>query len=879
MKILKTQVLKGPNYWSNSRKELIVMKLDLGIYEELPTNRLGDFNQRLMEYIPTLYSHRCSEGIEGGLKIRLEEGTWLGHVIEHVALELQCLAGMDCGFGRTYRTNEQGIYHVIFAYQIINAGLYAGKAAVNLITALAEGKNYPLDKDIEQLNEIYRKEGYGPSTQAIVDEAKRRKIPYACSANSSLITLGHGLNQKRIWAAVTSKTSSIGVDVAADKQLTKQILDAHFIPTPQGLTIQTKEELEEAIEYLGFPLVIKPFNGNHGKGVTTNITGSRKAHFGFDLAKKVSHNLIIERFITGNDYRFLLVNHKVVAVAKRTPAMITGDGVTTIEQLVHLANQDPNRGEEHESVLTRIKIDEATHSILEHNNLQPLSVLPKGQTLFLKDTANLSSGGTAEDVTDEVHPANIFLAERTARLINLDICGIDVISEDIRLPMTETHGAFIEVNAGPGLRMHLAPSKGKARNVAGPIFDMLYPSSVPARIPVVAVTGTNGKTTVVRLIAHLARQANYTAGCTTTEGIYINNQMIFAGDCSGPGSAEVILHSPEVDFAVLECARGGILRSGLGFDECDISVITNITEDHLGLEDIHTIEDMAEVKAVVARSTKQAGYSILNADDNLTYNLQHDLRSRIALFSMFESPRIKQHCGSGGLAAYIDKGWIVIQKGSERITLSKINEVPISFQGKATCMIQNILPAVLAAFVSHFSLEKIKEGLRIFYPTPENLPGRMNLFKFPQCNIMIDYAHNEGAFNEIKNYLDTINCSIKIGIIGAAGDRRDEDIEKLGYYSASMFDEIIIRHDKDGRGRSDSDITHHLRVGIKRSRHKPMVNVISDELSAIESVLERAHSDTFVFCAVEDVFKVTNLLKKKEIQFKQMNEVYNDAQG
>jgi cyanophycin synthetase len=879
MKILKTQVLRGPNYWSNNRKHLIVMKLDLGVYEEMPTNLLGDFNKRLLEYLPSLYSHRCSEGIEGGLKIRLEEGTWLGHVIEHVALELQCLAGMDCGFGRTYGAEEYGNYYVIFAYKIANAGLYAGEAAVKFINALAEGKEYSIQDDINHLKEINKKEGLGPSTQAIVDEAMRRKIPYTRLQNSSLITLGHGRNQKKIWAAVTSKTSSIGVDIAADKDLTKQILNTHNVPTPKGVTIQTKAELEEAIEELGFPLVIKPLNSNHGKGVTTNITNTQKALFGFEQAQKIAPSIIVERYIAGYDYRFLVINYKVVAVARRTPAMVVGDGVSSIEELIHQANQDPNRGEEHEKVLTIIKIDDSTFSILRQHNLSLASVLPLGQILYLKETANLSSGGTAADVTDEVHPFNLFLAERTARLIGLDICGIDVIAKDIHLPLGDHQGAIIEVNAGPGLRMHLAPNEGKPRNVAEPLFNMLFPNANSATIPLVAVTGTNGKTTVVRLISHMARYANYTTGATTTEGIYINNKIIYEGDCSGPASAAVVLQSPEVDFAVLECARGGILRSGLGFDECDISVVTNITGDHLGLEGIHTIEDLAEVKSVVARSTKKTGYSILNADDNLVYGLKKDLQCNIALFSMFESPRIRKHCAAGGLAAYIENGHVIVCKDSEQHSLCHVKDIPISFQGTATFMIQNILAAVLAGVLSHFGYEKIKEALLHFHPTPEHLPGRMNLFHFPQCNILIDYAHNEGAFCEIKNYLETIKCDTKIGIIGVAGDRRDEDIEKLGYHSASMFDEIIIRHDKDGRGRSNTNITQHLCEGIARSGLKPVVRIISDETEALEHVLARTHKETFVFCAVEDVFGVTNLLKKKEKHYIKINEVYNDAQG
>ncbi|CAM3058681.1 cyanophycin synthetase [Legionella steigerwaltii] len=879
MNILKTQVLNGPNYWSNFRRELIVIKLDLGKYEELPTNRIAGFKERLIQKLPSLYSHRCSLGIEGGFLKRIEEGTWLGHVIEHVALELQCLAGMDCGFGRTYGTKDYGVYHVIFAYQIEEAGLYAGKIAVDFIHSIAEGKNYPLDEAINHLKEIFKKQGLGPSTQALVDEAKKRKIPWKRYENSSLITLGYGRNQKKIWASVSSKTSSIGVDIASDKELTKCILNANFIPTPKGMIIRSEVELKEAIEQLGFPLVIKPLNANHGKGVTANITNFDKANFGYEFAKKISNELLIERFISGNDYRFLVINYKVVAVAKRIPAQIVGNGELTINQLIKQTNEDPNRGDSHENILTKIKIDESTFSILRQNNLTLESILPKDHILNLKETANLSSGGTASDVTDTVHPFNLFLAERVARLVNLDICGIDVISKDISCPLNENHGAIIEVNAGPGLRMHLSPNEGTPRNVAEPILNMLYPANLTSRIPIVAVTGTNGKTTVVRLIAHLARFANHYTGYTTTEGIYINNKLIYSGDCSGPASAQAVLYDPEVDYAVLECARGGVLRSGLGFDECDISVITNITGDHLGLNDIHTLEEMAEVKAVVARSVKETGYTILNADDALTYDLRNDLHCNIALFGMFESPQIRKHCSLGGLAAYLDQENVIVQRGSERTILADIKSIPLSFQGAATSMIRNILAAVLAGVISHFSFEKIKEALQVFYPTVENLPGRMNLFKFPHCQIMVDYAHNEGAFCELKNYLDSIHCAKKIGIIGVVGDRRDEDIENLGYHVASMFDEIVIRHDKDGRGRTHHEINRLLVAGILRSDFKPSLNIISDEIEAIEHMMGVAEPNTFIFCAVEDVFETTNFLKKKEKQLVMANEVYNDTQS
>lgn len=880
MKILQTQVLRGPNYWSNYRKKLIWIKLDLEGYEELPTNLIPGFTNRLMEKLPSLHSHYCSPGYEGGLLERMQEGTWLGHVIEHVALEMQSLAGMDCGFGRTHGTGTYGIYDVIFSYQLENAGLYAANAAVEFVRAIAEQQEYDLLNDLRILEDIFIHEGLGPSTQALVTEAEKRKIPYKRYLDTSLILLGHGRQQKKLWASTTSKTSAIGMDIACDKELTKQILDANFIPTPKGIAISYAEDLPAAIERLGYPLAIKPVDANHGKGVSLNINTFDKALFGFELAKSYSNHIIVERFITGADYRFLVINYKVVAVAKRTPAAIVGDGISTIEDLIKIANEDPNRGVGHEKTLTTIKVDESTLAILQHHQLNLKSILPQQKILYLKETANLSSGGTASDVTDLVHPYNIFLAERAARIMELDVCGLDIISNDISIPLTSNNGAVIEINAGPGLRMHLSPTEGKPRNVAEPLLKMLFPTTASATIPIVAVTGTNGKTTVVRLISHLARFCGFHhTGSTTTEGIYINNHLIHSGDCSGPNSAEMVLQSPEVDFAVLECARGGILRSGLGFDECDISIITNITEDHLGLNGIKTLEDLADVKAVVAKSTKKSGCAILNADNQLTYEIHQNLDCQIALFSKFQSPRIRKHCAGGGLAAYIDVEYLILQHGKDRHQVIKLSELPISFNGTATCMIMNTLPAILAAYQSNFSIEKIREGLACFYPTPENLPGRMNLFKLKDCDIMIDYAHNPGAYLELKNYLQSISSSSKIGIIGAAGDRRDEDIEHLGFLAGPLFDEIIIRHDKDGRGRTDDNISFLIRSGIKRSGSSAQVREVSDELEAIQQVIANSKQHPFVFCAVEDVFTVTSLLSDKAKEKLPVNEVYHDAQS
>ena len=854
MEIINIKIMRGPNYWSTYRRQLIVMKLDLQECEAYPTNKINCFAERLETLMPSLYEHRCSEKKPGGFFERIRKGTWLGHVIEHVALELQSLAGMPCGFGRTRSAKKKGVYHVVFAYQVENAGVYAAKAAVRIIQALKDDTPYDIQKDIDELAKINRTEGLGPSTQSLLNAARKRRIPFRRLDNNSLIMLGQGVNQRLLEATMACTTSSVGVDIASDKEETKRILAEGHVPVPKGKTVFTVEELKTAIQAIGFPLVIKPVNGNHGRGITTNIQNEEEAGLAFQKAQTVSAEVIVENFIKGHDYRFLVINYKLEAVARRTPAMIIGDDRSTIKELIEKINSDPNRGEGHEKILTRIKIDEQTIGILAEKNLTLHSILPFGEILFLKDTANLSTGGTARDTTEHVHPFNIFLAERIARLVNLDICGIDIVAEDITKPITEKSGAVIEVNAGPGFRMHLAPTKGVARNVGDPVIKMLYPNGAPSRIPLVAVTGTNGKTTTTRLIAHLAKNAGHSVGYTTTDGIYIQDQPIHHGDCSGPASAETVLRDPIVDFAVLECARGGILRAGLGFDKCNISIITNITEDHLGLEEIHTLEELAKVKSVVARSTFDDGYAILNADDDIVYGIKDELDCNIALFSTQENnERVISHCEEGGWAAIIEKGHFTICKGEWRIRVAKVNEVPLTFDGRAACMIKNILPAILAASLSDIDTKVIRKALQSFVPGPELTPGRMNIFSFRDFEVMIDYVHNTDGFKQLKEFMSTVNAAWKVGIIGCAGDRRDEDIKNMGRSAAEMFDEIIIRHDRDGRGRTNEELTNLITEGIQSVKPAAPVSVISDEVEAIAHAMAHARKGTFIVVSSDDL--------------------------
>lgn len=859
--------MRGPNYWSNFRQHVIVMKLDIEELEEYPTNKIDGFSERIEKMFPSLYKHRCSEGHEGGFFERIREGTWMGHVVEHVALEIQTMAGMECGYGRTRTAGEKGIYFVIFSYKIENAGVYAGEAAIRIVNSLIKNEPYDLEADIKALSRINKRESFGPSTLSIVNEAKKRNIPFRRISEGSLVMFGQGVNQKVIRASMTGNTSSVGVEMAGDKDETKRTLQKAYLPVPIGEVIYDKEDLKKAIGKVGYPVVIKPINGNHGRGITTNIHNEEQALVAFHLAKTISDDVIVERFLEGYDYRFLLINFKLVAVAKRTPAMVMGDGVSTINELIEQTNSDPNRGEGHEKVMTIITVDEVTKKILDEKKLTLESVLPMGEILLLKDTANISTGGTSRDVTDLVHPANVFMAERVARIMNLDICGIDVVAKDIDVPLTNEIGGIVEVNACPGFRMHLSPAKGIARNVAEPVMTMLYPEGRPSRIPIVAITGTNGKTTTTRLVAHMAKQAGFKTGFTTTDGIYIQGQCIHYGDCTGPKSAETILTDPTVDFAVLECARGGILRAGLGFDHCNISIITNISDDHLGLKGIDTLAEMAEVKSVVARSTFEDGYSILNADDDLVFKLSDDLDCNIALFSMNENnQRVIRHCERGGMAATIEKGYLTIIKGEWKTRVCKIENVPLSFSGKATGMIKNILAATLSAVISNFKLEDIRAALQSFIPSPEFTPGRMNIFKFSNFDVMVDYAHNTGGFIELKKFIDNVNAASKVGIITAVGDRRNEDIRNIGFYAAQMFTEIIIRHDDDLRGRNSDELTALLMEGINKTNPNIPVTIIPNEQEALQHAMNRAQNGAFIFICTEDTQKSVGFLKKAKAE-------------
>ncbi len=877
MKIREIRAMRGPNYWSIRRHQLIVMVLDLEELEEKPTNTIPGFLDRLRKLFPGMYEHRCSVGSAGGFFQRVEEGTWMGHVIEHIALEIQTLAGMDVGFGRTRSYGEEGVYFVVFNYIEEKVGIYAAKASVRIAEALIAGEDYDLEADIQTMREIREREALGPSTASLVREAASRGIPWIRLNRYSLCQLGYGANQKRIQATVTSQTSSIGVELACDKEDTKDLLEKSEVPVPKGDVIKTERGLREVIDYIGFPIVIKPINGNHGRGITTNISNIEDALTAFHAAKNVSRSVIVEKYITGDDYRLLVINYQLVAAALRTPAAVTGDGKSSIQELIDEVNKDPRRGYGHEKVLTEIKVDDMTRKILKENELELESVLEEGRTLYLKDTANLSTGGTAEDVTDIVHPYNVFLAERIAKIIGLDICGIDIMTTDISKPITETGGAVLEVNAAPGFRMHLAPTTGLPRNVAAHVIDMLYTPGETARIPIVAVTGTNGKTTTTRLIAHIARMNRKKVGYTTSDGVYIQNRLTMQGDCTGPTSAEFVLRDPTVDFAVLECARGGLLRAGLGFKKCDVGIVTNVAADHLGLKGIHTLEQMAKVKGVIPETVMPGGYAVLNADEDLVFEMANNLQEgvNLCLFSLDENnPRIQRHMKRGGLSAVYENGYVTILKGEWKIRVAKAIHIPLTFDGRATFMIQNVLAAVLAAYSQGFPVEDIRVALASFIPSPSQTPGRLNLFEFKEFQVLLDYAHNAAGFRALQNLVENMEGSPKVGIVAGIGDRRDEDNENIGRIAAEMFDEVIIRQDKNLRGKTEEELIGMILKGIRSVDPDKKITVIPSEKEALTYAIGNATKGSLIVVSSDVVPDALNLV----MQFKEeeAKRLYNE---
>ena len=868
MKIENIQVLSGPNYWST--RSCIQMRLNIGELEERPTDKIEGFPEKLKQYLPTMHEHRCSKGTAGGFFERVDEGTWMGHVVEHVALELQTLAGMDTGYGRTRQTNTVGIYNVVFSYIVSEAGKRTAKLSVQFCEDLIEGRDPELDEIILELKELRERYKLGPSTSSIVEEAVKRGIPFFRLNRGSLVQLGYGVNQERIRATMTGKTSSIGVDFAQDKFETKDILDKNGIPVPKGYETRDLDEAQKFAKRIGYPLVVKPTDGNHGRGITVGVNSDKHFIDAFEAAKKQSGNgyIIIEQMLTGHDFRFLVVNGNLVAAAQRVPAHVIGNGINTIQELIDIENENPLRGYGHENVLTEIDINQQTERLIADANYTLDSVLSDEEILYLKTTANLSTGGTAIDILDSVHPANIHVAERAIKIIGLDIGGVDIVADNVTTPLTENGGGIVEINAAPGFRMHLQPTEGLARNVAEPVIDMLFPPGKSATIPIIAIIGTNGKTTTTRLINHICKMAAYTVGMCTTEGVYIKNRLIYPGDMTGPMSHKMVLQDPTVEMAILECARGGILRAGVGFRYCDVGVVTNVSEDHLGLRGIDTIEQLARVKQVVPKVVKQGGTTVLNADDPLVAKMSTDTNGEIVYFSIkpHENKIIQDHLKQGHNAVVYDDGWLCLMKGLWKYPLCDVNEVPITYGGKAMFNVENALAAIAATIGVGIKQENIVAALTTFFPSFSQTPGRLTTYDMNDYKVFVDFAHNVASYSALTDFVSSHNPQKSVITLSLPGDRRAEDFDRVAEVCAKTFNHFVLFEDYL-RGTEAGEISSLLKSSLmKFGINDSQISIILNEKDAVSHALDMGGEYDYVVLSNYNIIETNEIVKSKKTE-------------
>jgi cyanophycin synthetase len=868
LRVTRVRPLRGPNYWRLA--PVIACDVRLGSLESRSTAELAGFSDRLLEALPTLREHPCSRGTAGGFVERLYEGTHLPHVLEHVSLELQTLAGSDVSFGRVVASGDEGVWWVIVAYEEEVVGVDSMHEAARLVRACVEGTPVQMDEMIHDLQRLYESVRLGPSTGAIVEEARRRGIPVRRLNNRSLVQLGLGRNLRRIQATVTDRTSSIAVEIAQDKDETKRVLGNIGLPVPRGDVVRTIEDAMEVVEDIGFPVIVKPLDASHGRGISRRIDDVDGLRHAFEDAQGFSRRVVIEHFATGNDHRVLVVNGRVVACAERVPARVIGDGTRSVRQLIEAANRDPRRGIGHTKILTHLPMDEQTERYLAAAGLTLDSVPAAEQEVFLRQTANLSTGGTSIDRTDEMHPDNKTACEMAAAAVGLDIAGIDVMTEDISVAFRENGAVIIEVNAGPGIRMHTHATEGVSRNVGAPIVDMLYPPGVESTIPVIAVTGTNGKTTTTRLIAHLFRNTGQTVGFTTTDGVYLQNRLVMEGDMTGPFAANIILTNPTVDVAVLETARGGILRAGLGFDEADVGVVLNVSPDHLGLRGIHTIEQLADVKSVIPAVTKREGHAVLNADDPLVYAMRERTGADIVLFSASEygeNEVVPDHVSRGGIAVVVEQGAFVIRRGRLRIPIAAEHDVPLSLGGAARFQRQNVLAAIAAAYVQGMRYDGIRAGLLSFFPSPSTTPGRLNLIRVRGGGrVLVDYAHNAAAIEGLVDFVWHTPAAKRYCVLTVPGDRRDDDIRAAGRLCA-RFDRVIIKEDIDRRGRRRGEIAELLTEGLVDGGLDPSrIEVLYEEGEAVNRGLDLLGEEDLLVIHADKVPGTLAIVRERAVQ-------------
>ncbi|MDS1030295.1 cyanophycin synthetase [Bacillota bacterium LX-D] len=840
MEIKSMRAIEGKNMYC--LHPVIVLQLDLGKYSDCYTNELQQFTEGLLKIVPTLREHYCSRGRPGGFVERLREGTLLGHVVEHVALELQYLVGSKVVYGQTRLLKEPGLYQIVLEYEVKEVGFLAIKLALGIVDAVLNGRTWKLEDGLNKLNKVKAKFSLGPSTQAIVDACRERNIPVLPLGEGSLLQLGYGSKQRRIEATITQNTSCIAVDIAGDKLLTKNLLAEAGIPVPKGNIAKSLDQALLQAKKIGKRVTVKPYNGNQGKGVSLNLQSPQEITSAFQIAKNYSEKILIEEYIEGKNYRVLVVGNKIVAAAERIPTFVVGDGKNSIRKLIEIINEDPRRGFGHEKPLTKIKIDPELILVLTKRGLTLDYIPSPGERINLRENCNISSGGIAVDVTEEVHPENAELILRAVSTIGLDVAGVDLVTLDIRQPMEQQGGAIIEINAAPGIRMHLFPSQGTARDAGKAIVDSMFGPEEDGRIPVVAVTGTNGKTTTTRLIANMLKTHGHLVGYTTSTGIYIDEKCILKGDNTGPLSAKTVLRDSRVTAAVLETARGGMLRNGLGYDLAQVAVVTNITEDHLGQYNINTLEDLAMLKSLVVEALPPTGYAILNADDPLVAAMARRTKAQVIYFSRHpQNIIVRRHLGIGGKGVFVSEGQVCIAQGRDFQKILPIKEIALTFNGQASYNTENALAATGAAWALNIEVEEMAKSLRNFGLERWHNPGRLEFYEIKGVKIIVDYGHNPAGLEEVFKFVQSLQGNCIRGVIGIPGDRLDTTIRKAGQVAARCCQWIYIKEDRDLRGRKPGEVAQLLFKGAMsggNGKHVQGINIELNEVAAFECALK-----------------------------------------
>jgi cyanophycin synthetase len=864
MEFLKVRALRGPNVWASF--PVLEAWLDLGPLKNSPSDEIPGFNQRLTSWLPTMAEHRCGIGEPGGFFERLREGTYQAHVVEHVALELQSLAGTPVGFGRARETCNEGIFRVVVEYEDESLARACLTSALKICLKAVAGGDFDVRGEIARLRELGCETRLGPSTRSIVEAAKKRGIPALRMNEGNLVQLGHAARQRRILATETDATSAVGETIAQDKELTRSLVRLVGVPVPDGRPVESAQEAWEVARELGLPVVVKPRYGSQGRGVATNLSTRQQVIAAYEVARREGSAIVVERFIPGADFRLLVVNGHLVAAARREPASVVGDGVSSVWQLVEAANADPRRAAGHGAALTRLVLDAAALAIVAEQGFSPDGVPPHGMRVLIRRNGNLSTGGTATDVTDEVHPQVAARAVDAARMVGLDVAGIDILAHDIARPLEEQAGAVVEVNAGPGLRMHVEPSNGRPRPVGEAIVDLMFPAGETGRIPIVAVTGTNGKTTTARLIARILETAGNSVGMACTDGIYSAGRRIETGDCSGPASARTILFNPAVDAAVLETARGGILREGLGFDLCDVAVVTNLADgDHLGVDGVETIEDLARVKRCVVEAVAPWGTTVLKADDLLVAAMADRCAGDVVFFSRDEHhPILAAHRRQGRRAVFLRQQDIVAADGPHETLAANLDRLPFTHGGRVVFHVENALAAVAACWALRIEWQALQAGLESFAANFEQLPGRFNLLSVNGATVIVDYGHNCSSLAALIDVIDGMELSHRSAVYSAAGDRRDCDLIAQGKLLGDAFDRVVLYEGQYQRGRSNGEIMALFRSGLTKGARVEEVWQQPGSLKAVEFALSRAEPGNLVLLQADVVDETIDFLKTQQ---------------